>query len=386
MESWRNFRNEVYDLDRRELISLSSLKQWAFSIVLAILVFMYTWKWAFPKPNYDHYPEALRPSDAQIRQHEFALRMGIGRRMQLKEMNIVVFACESHVQNDAAHDALVTMKSAAIFTSKIVHFHIFTEDRLYHIFMAELDKWPNNIKHRVAFHFHHATYPESIFQLNNSFDTSSCQLSFLFLPNILSKLEHVIYVKSGSIFLTSPDTLWANLLDYTERNAISLLPLYEKGQSSKKQENDQVIQQIFHSDIMLFDMARIRETVFEIPIQKQGNDFPITRENYKTIKTTWQPYMLLTVCKLFENWFNSPAKDILNIIAFFNPDVVNQLPCSWGCNNTSQYLLTPHNNIADKQFYNRVRCLVNAVDFRNMSSTVLKLESFFLKWYNHALC
>ena len=424
MEQAREFFNEIRDLDRRELISINYLKRWLALIVIVFVLFNYMWNSLFSDLRDSHIPFALLPPELQYSELKMPYRSATEiRQSQINQINFVIFACTFSDDDDntltgktkiakvVAKEAIRTMKSATIFTKKIIHFHVFTEDVIYQIFIAELDKWPNNILHRVTFQFRAANYPEAFLHGQKDKQTQkACDLSFLFIPSIIKDLDFAIYAKTGSIFLSPIDELWMNFRDYNEENSLAL-PLKRFDGTCKLFENSEYfsIDDVFEATIVQYDNQRLQAGLFRIPISRKLqyiNDtwFPLVVDHFDTVNMTWNPLMLLTVFRLFKPVLTSPGVDLLNVIASFNPHKIYALPCEWNfdvtvCNHCDSLCpsakLITENEIFDKCFnleFQLLAQLVDDIDLKVFNVTqvhesILNLKNeIYQQWPSYSFC
>ncbi|CAK8681442.1 unnamed protein product [Clavelina lepadiformis] len=343
MDIFQQIHGKLQDLDRRNLISISWIKRWIISLVVFFVLFSYTWTRLFSGINDDHIPKALRPLQAQLNDMDYVFHSEAqARSVRSKEINFVVFACAQNSEKTSASQValktLRTMKSATLSTRRIIHFHIFTEDKLFPTLIKLVDQWPNTITHRVSFDFHPTVYPEWIVHDKPHQDSgeveSNCDLAFMFIPNIIKDLDFVLYAKSGSTFLGSVDELWENLENYDDSNTLSV-PVISKGMKcpiSYEHFSDR-FHQTFDPTLVLFDVYRLQEMIFYVPVTRLNNAsanwLPINPKDYEVVEMTWNPNMILAYYNIFKNYIISPGKDLLNIIALFNPSRFNTLSCEW---------------------------------------------------------
>jgi len=358
MEAWRNIQDEIEELERLQLISLTWIKRWVMLLLTTIAFFIYLWNTMFSEVNgYNHYPAALAPDGVGMsygtgREKLHYTSEQEARKNQLREINLVMFACgndNTQLQQEnncqPATEALITMKSATVSSNRVIHFHIFTDDSQYHCFIKELDKWPNDVRHRVSFKFHAATSSEAtLFSHFSKKLPSACQLSYLFIPHLLKDLNQVIYVKSGGLFVHSLDVLWLTLTQFSEHHVIAA-PL-SSSESMCKLESSK-IDHVYDASVILMDTYRLRTNLFDVPkVLKHGESnpsvsLPLRTTEHKSEKITWSPTMLLSFFEVFTDVIQVPEHDILNLIAFFNPVRFMELPSCWNIHlNVEHNMLT----------------------------------------------
>ena len=430
MDQFRAFYDGVQDLDRRQLISLSYLKRWVASLVVVFMLFNYIWNSIFSNVRDTHIPFALLPPELQYSELKLPFRSAEEiRNSQINQINFVIFACD--VNEDGANslvnesdnifeltivakEAIRTMKSVTLFTRKIIHFHIFTQDKLYQAFIAELDKWPNNILHRVTFEFHAANYPEATLHGNKDRQTKkACDLSFLFIPSIVKDLDFAIYAKTGTIFLSPVDELWMNFRDYNPVNSLAL-PLAHYGGTSTVlgQSKMSNVEHVYETTIMQFDIHRLQNGLFKVPVSRKllfENEtwLPLNPNYFEIQEMTWNPTMLLTILNLFKPILKSPGVDLVNIIAFFNPDKIYTLPCDWhidvtSCNQKAMENHCPNAKVLIEREevkkchfnpeFDQLAHLIDSIDLKNYNITqiIANVESLkqsvYMLWPHYSLC
>ena len=418
MEQAREFYANIQELDRRRLISLDWLKRWIVCLLIVFVTLNYIWSSLFSNLKDSHIPFALLPPELQYKELRMPYRTADEiRKSQINQINFVIFSCtpidDSNDTDSLQHtvqESLRTMKSATLFTKRIIHFHIFTEDILYQTFIAELDRWPYNILHRVTFEFHAATYPESILEESLRHD-KTCDLSFLFMPSIVKDLDFAIYAKSGAIFLSSIDQLWMNFRDYSNENALALPLNFYNGISHMIDTAIPLfsVEPVYDLTVIQFDILRLQTALFSVPSSRKTKFatqpwFPLNTNEFEIVNLTWSPYMLLTLYKTFKPILTTPGVDLLNIIALFNPHKVFSLSCEWNfdvnsCQNSMHQCPTAKlvvNNAVGDYSYNRefeeLCTIFDVFNLKNQNLTHLKhdLQMFnqrvYRNWPSYNVC
>ncbi|XP_039248497.1 glucoside xylosyltransferase 1-like [Styela clava] len=330
MESLRTLRYRLWVLDQQRVIDIAWMQRWLIMVIFAFISILYLWDWLVAEDDpTGHFPAALLPLELRKKMpaHGFTSEED-ARAFAIREIEIAVVACKRDFDKDeeSAIDAVTMMKSATMMSKSVIHFHIFTEDQLYATLMRELDKWPSYIRHRVSFKFSHVTYPESLLGWRNLHQP--CSAFKLFLPHVLKEIDHVLYIDSHSVFLNSLDNLWSELIRFKSDNAISLTAPSDPTNSHYSYPLSRYGIRSIDTGIILYDMFRLRHSVFQIPVSiktmQDSNLFEFEIRNM-----TYHPNMLHTVYELFKSDITVPDRDIFAIISHFNPHKIHMLPCSW---------------------------------------------------------
>lgn len=320
MDFIRQIKFQFQHLEQRQLIDIQSLKLW---ITLLIVSFgCISWLWdhlVVEKDPMSHYPPSLLPPDVRkkLPAHGFTNEQD-ARAFAIKEMEIAVIACrgDKDESDESAMDAIIMMKSAALLSKSVIHFHIYTEDILYPSFMKELDKWPSFVRHRVSFQFGHVTYPESLLGWKNYH--RPCSSFKLFLPNVLKEFDFAMYVDSDTVFLNSVDSLWSSLTQFSESHMIALAATEATSEGPLSKFGIKSLD----TRAIVFDIYRLRHSVFEIPFAYEGGRFSLRN-------MTYNPSMLQSLYQLFHDEITVPDQDLLSILYHFNKDKFFLQQCEW---------------------------------------------------------
>ncbi|CAL8261037.1 unnamed protein product [Merluccius merluccius] len=241
---------------------------------------------------------------------------GAGERLDAKtskdeRMHLAVVACGPRLE-----ETLVMLKSAVLFSTKPLHFHVFAEDHLHESFKDALDSWPAAV--RLSFNF--TTYPIT-FPRDNAVEWKKlfkpCASQRLFLPLILKDVDSVLYVDTDILFLHPVDEIWALLSHFDASHLAAMAPEHEEpriGWYNRFARHPYYGATGVNSGVMLMNMTRIREKRFK-------NDMT-------SVKLRWKEMLmpLLQKYKLNITWGD---QDLLNIIFNHNPESLYVFPCQW---------------------------------------------------------
>lgn len=320
MDFFRQIKFQFQQLEQRRLIDIQSLKIWI--LLLSVSFGCILWLWdhlVVEKDPMSHYPPALLPPDIRkkLPAHGFTNEKD-ARAFAIKEIEIAVIACQRDTDksDESAMDAVIMMKSAAMLSKSVIHFHIYTEDLLYPTFMRELDKWPSFVRHRVSFQFGHITYPESLLGWKNF--RRPCSSFKLFLPNVLKEFDFAMYVDSDTVFLNSIDSLWSSLTRFSESHTMALAATEATSRGPLSQFGIKSLD----TRAVVFDIFRLRHSVFQVPVAYEGGVFTLRN-------MTWNPSMLRGLYQLFHEEITVSDQDMLSVLYHFNKDKFYLQRCEW---------------------------------------------------------
>lgn len=237
---------------------------------------------------------------------------GAGARASEEEkMHLAVVACGPRLE-----ETLTMLKSAILFSSKPLHFHIFAEDHLHDSFKDALLSWPSVIQSR----FNYTTYPIT-FPAENAKEWKKlfkpCASQRLFLPLILKEVDSLLYVDTDILFLQPVEEIWSFLSLFNSSHIAAMAPEHEEpriGWYNRFARHPYYGETGVNSGVMLMNMSRIRGKRFK-------NDMT-------TVLLKWEELLmpLLQKYKLNITWGD---QDLLNIIFHHNSESLYVFPCQW---------------------------------------------------------
>ncbi|XP_041692916.1 glucoside xylosyltransferase 1 isoform X2 [Coregonus clupeaformis] len=226
-------------------------------------------------------------------------------------IQLAVVACGPKLE-----ETLTMLKSALLFSTKPLHFHIYTEDHLHISFREALDWWPSVFQTR----FNYTTYPIT-FPSDNAKEWKKlfkpCASQRLFLPLILKDVDSLLYVDTDILFLQPVEEIWSILSLFNSTQLAAMAPEHEDPRMAwynRFARHPYYGRTGVNSGVMLMNMTRIREKYFK-------NDMT-------SVHLQWEELLmpLLQKYKLNITWGD---QDLLNIIFHYNPESLYVFPCQW---------------------------------------------------------
>ncbi|CAN8186273.1 unnamed protein product [Coccothraustes coccothraustes] len=229
----------------------------------------------------------------------------------LQCMHLAVVAC-----GDRLEETLIMLKSAVLFSSRRLCFHIFAEDSLKPEFEMKLKEWPSSYTKK----FESNIYPIT-FSVGNAQEWKKlfkpCAAQRLFLPVILKDVDSLLYVDTDVLFLRPIDDIWHLLREFNSTQLAAMAPEHEIpkiGWYSRFARHPYYGSTGLNSGVMLMNLTRIRGTRFKNSLIPGG--------------LTWEE-MLYPLYQKYKNYITWGDQDLLNIIFYFNPECLYVFPCQW---------------------------------------------------------
>ncbi|KAK6319834.1 hypothetical protein J4Q44_G00089410 [Coregonus suidteri] len=228
-----------------------------------------------------------------------------------ERIHLAVVACGPRLE-----ETLTMLKSALLFSTKPLHFHIFADDHLHGSFRESLDLWPSVFQTR----FNYTTYPIT-FLRENAKEWKKlfkpCASQRLFLPLILKDVDSLLYVDTDILFLQPVEEIWSLLSLFNSTHLAAMAPEHEEPRIAwynRFARHPYYGKTGVNSGVMLMNMTRIREKYFK-------NDMT-------SVPLQWEELLmpLLQKYKLNITWGD---QDLLNIIFHHNPESLYVFPCHW---------------------------------------------------------
>jgi len=218
-----------------------------------------------------------------------------------ERIHVAIVAC-----GDRAPEAINSLKSFALFSTRQLSFHIFAEDDLHQTFEKEIQKWPGFKHGQIQLDLLPIQFPGegNFHEWKKLF--KPCASQRLFLPVILKNIDSVIYVDTDVLVLRPPEDLW----DFFKRfNKTQLAGLAPEGEVPAIGWYNRFARHPYYgalgvnSGVMLMNLTRMRR------IQWNDDIYPIFKQYRYDI--TWGD------------------QDILNIFFHFHPEMLYVFPCDW---------------------------------------------------------
>ncbi|KAI5643077.1 glycosyl transferase family 8 domain-containing protein [Phthorimaea operculella] len=287
----------------------------------------------------------------------------------IKRIVISFVVCDSRFK-----ESLNVVKSVLLFTKTPVHFVIFTEDELIPKFQGILSEWRDVIDGQLSFELHLINFPEPHGkEWLNLF--KKCSSQRLFMPELLTHLDALIYVDIDTLFLGPADELWGY---FSKFNSSQLSAMALEHENPNLSWYPRFAQHPFYgtlglnSGVMLMNLTRLREF-------------------------GWEDYITPIMLKWKEQipWGD---QDILNILFAHHGSRVLELPCRYnyrtdqcmygdactGASSGGVYLLHGSRQAFHSDKHPAFQAVYRAVDEYEVgmdpSKTFLpKLEKYFLE-------
>ncbi|KAF6732572.1 Glucoside xylosyltransferase 1 [Oryzias melastigma] len=226
-------------------------------------------------------------------------------------MHLAVVTC-----GDRLEETLTMIKSAVLFSIKLLHLHIFAEDQLHASFVEALKLWPGFVRSTFTYTLHPISFPsDNAKEWKKLF--KPCASQRLFLPLILKDVDSVVYVDSDILFLQPVDDLWDFLSQFDPSQLAAMAPEHEEPRIAWY--NRFAMHPFYgrtgvNSGVMLMNMTRMRSAYFKNDMTPVG--------------LLWEELLmpLLQKYKLNITWGD---QDLLNIIFHHNPEMLLEFPCKW---------------------------------------------------------
>ncbi|KAL5006967.1 hypothetical protein ScPMuIL_015773 [Solemya velum] len=215
-------------------------------------------------------------------------------------IHLAVVACGERLD-----DTMVLLKSALLFTSSPLMFHIFAENSLLSKFEEQINLWPETTRKKNGYHIYNLSFPngdqkewQSLFK--------PCASQRLFLPTLLSDVDALIYVDTDVLFLRSLDDLWHFFGKFNSTQLVALSPESEDsatGWYNRFSRHPFYGELGVNSGVMLMNLTRLRTSDWMESMLKFYKDFKL--------KITWGD------------------QDLINIYFYYNPDQLYVYSCEW---------------------------------------------------------
>ncbi|XP_069484091.1 glucoside xylosyltransferase 1 isoform X2 [Ambystoma mexicanum] len=236
-------------------------------------------------------------------------RYNVTRAQPVEAMHLAVVACGERLE-----ETVTMLKSAIIFSTKPLNFHIFAEDQLHVGFKEIFNTWP--FPEKFKYTLYPITFPsENAAEWKKLF--KPCASQRLFLPLILKHVDSLLYVDTDILFLRPVDDIWALLRNFNTTQIAAMAPEHEEpriGWYNRFARHPYYGKTGINSGVMLMNMTRMRRKHFK-------NDMTGARLRWGELLMP-----LLKKYKLNITWGD---QDLLNIMFYHNPESLFVFPCQW---------------------------------------------------------
>ncbi|XP_033125689.1 glucoside xylosyltransferase 2-like [Anneissia japonica] len=207
---------------------------------------------------------------------------------------------------DRSEETLVMLKSAVLNTQRKLHFHIFAEEELKPGLAKSLKSWPTDFQAKIEFTLHSIQFPnnENPEEWKSLFRT--CATQRLFIPDVLTDVDSLLYVDTDTLFIRPPESLWSFFNEFNATHLAALAPedeIAEVGWYDRFARHPYYGLAGLNSGVLLMNLTRMRSFGWTEKI------VPLYHE-YKQ-KIPWGD------------------QDLLNILFYYHPDRVFIFPCEW---------------------------------------------------------
>ncbi|EDO39657.1 predicted protein [Nematostella vectensis] len=227
-------------------------------------------------------------------------------RKQKKELiHISIVICGSRKD-----EALTMLKSSILFTNRTLVFHILAESGLHDGLKSVLDHWPCVEGKQVSYKIHPLKFPEG--QKPDEWKKlfKPCAAQRLFLPDILTEVDSLIYMDIDTLFLSPVQWLWDQFSNFNSSQLASMTPEGEvsaTGWYNRFARHPYYGKLGLNSGVMLMNLTRMRSFGWQEKILPIYNKY--------RFDITWGD------------------QDILNILFHYHPELVYVLSCEWNYRN-----------------------------------------------------
>ncbi|XP_048582627.1 glucoside xylosyltransferase 1 isoform X2 [Nematostella vectensis] len=198
---------------------------------------------------------------------------------------------------------------AALIERTLV-FHILAESGLHDGLKSVLDHWPCVEGKQVSYKIHPLKFPEG--QKPDEWKKlfKPCAAQRLFLPDILTEVDSLIYMDIDTLFLSPVQWLWDQFSNFNSSQLASMTPEGEvsaTGWYNRFARHPYYGKLGLNSGVMLMNLTRMRSFGWQEKILPIYNKY--------RFDITWGD------------------QDILNILFHYHPELVYVLSCEWNYRN-----------------------------------------------------
>lgn len=214
----------------------------------------------------------------------------------------IVIACV--VCGDRLNEALTMLKSAIIFSFKArLKFVIFTENNLLDNLDKTLYSWKHILNNSISYELKELSFPA---KNNREWKTlfKPCAAQRLFLPDLLTDIDSVLYVDTDTIFLAPLSITWNLFKQFNATQVSALSPEHEDpnvGWYNRFAKHPYYGNLGVNSGVMLMNLTRMRQ--FQ-----------------------WSKYVL-PIYNKYKHKISWGDQDIINIIFHYQPEKLYVFPC-----------------------------------------------------------
>jgi len=240
--------------------------------------------------------------------HNSNLKFEFNRDKKTPEViNVALSVCGDNVT--LCNLSTNMLKTAFLFTEKPVRFIIFANELSQEFISKKIESWPLEIRNKHIIEFREAIYPQKYKNWTNLF--GPCATLRLFFPDMMPDVDSIIYLDTDILVVSDLHNLWKEFDRFTSKQMLGMAQEREDwdGKVYSYYNNATRIKFPFippygiNSGVILMNLTRMRDFSFFEKIHL------IFKEFHSKIK-------------LYD-------QDLLNILGYFNPDIVYRLNCSF---------------------------------------------------------
>jgi len=303
---------EVKHLDEKGLISLKWIGIWLTTIIVVMISILWLWSVSFPEHSGgDHYKSNVGKAAPTMKFNKKSKKwFGI----IAIHIAMIITCPDERVQNveKVSYQTLLTMKSAVIFSTKIIHFHLFVDETMYQEMLNQLDDWPIEVRHRVSFSFKSVYASEA----PQGFDS-------LFIPLSFYYLNEMLFAKPGVLFTGSLDTMWDSFV-LQNNSTSSIISVGMRGDGNARYclatPVVTVDNFVYDTSVVFYNLKKLRRALIKVPFFIQDKKTPslLFGDSFETF--SWSSEMIRRF-QSYSDFSNDGDADkyALNLILLFNP-------------------------------------------------------------------
>ncbi|XP_060592203.1 glucoside xylosyltransferase 1-like [Ruditapes philippinarum] len=204
-----------------------------------------------------------------------------------QSIHIAVVSC-----GDRMEESLIMFKSAVLFSTSHLVFHIFTEPEQRKAFEDQLDFWPTKYREKIDYRIYNITFPSTdeikADDWRKLFKPCACQR--LFIPELLTDVDALIYVDTDVLFLSPVDEIWAYFHKFNSTQLAALANEHEDkaiGWYNRFARHPYYGVTGVNSGVMLMNLTRLRASSW---LHSMSNYY----KEYK-LKITWGDQDLINI-------------------------------------------------------------------------------------------
>ncbi|XP_014261256.1 glucoside xylosyltransferase 1 isoform X2 [Cimex lectularius] len=240
---------------------------------------------------------------------------GVYREIRLEQMTDRLTPSSKHeksvvltvvVCGDRVQETLVMLKSAIIFSQdslkKII---VITETGLFSRFHEKLSEWKEIANASFTFETRVISFPKNESEKWRTL-FKPCAAQRLFLPNLLTDTDSILYVDTDVLFLSPLENVWAHFQSMNSTQFSALAPEHEDphtGWYNRFAKHPFYGKLGVNSGVMLMNLTRMRAF-------------------------NWNQY-LLPILKQYKYMITWGDQDIINIIFHFHPERLYIYDCTY---------------------------------------------------------